>query len=130
MRKWSAVRDSLLLMSLFLFYPAKVMPFRLLSIYACFDPVIYNLLQSPVLLSGLHCYTFALSKQHTHKARTPSGPRLTNAQRGNTMNKTKAFILGLLEFRQSFTANCGDYSYEYEQGRDFAHFLTFRVFDA
>lgn len=46
------------------------------------------------------------------------------------MNKTKAFILGLLEFRQSFTTNCGDYSYEYEQGRDFAHFLTFRVFGA
>lgn len=37
MRKWSAVRDSLLLMSLFLFYPAKIMPFRLLSISACFD---------------------------------------------------------------------------------------------
>lgn len=46
------------------------------------------------------------------------------------MNKTKAFILGLLEFRQPFTTNCGDYSYEYEQGRDFAHFLTFRVFNA
>jgi len=54
----------------------------------------------------------------------------TQHKRGNTMNKTKAFILGLLEFRQSFTTNCGDYSYEYEQGRDFAHFLTFRVFDA
>jgi len=54
----------------------------------------------------------------------------TRHKRGNTMNKTKSFILGLLEFRQSFTTNCGDYSYEYEQGRDFAHFLTFRVFDA
>ena len=46
------------------------------------------------------------------------------------MNRYKAFILGLLEFRQSFTTNCGDYSYEYDNGRDFAHFLTFRVFDA
>lgn len=46
------------------------------------------------------------------------------------MNRYKAFILGLLEFRQSFTTNCGDYSHEYDNGRDFAHFLTFRVFDA
>jgi len=65
-----------------------------------------------------------------HKQGRLAAPRLTNVQRGNTMNKTRAFLLGLLEFRQSFTTNCGDYSYEYEQGRDFAHFLTFRVFDA
>ena len=65
MRKWSAVRDSLLLMTLFLFYHARIRLFRFPSIYACFDPDIYNLLQLPVLLSGLHCYTFALSKQHT-----------------------------------------------------------------
>jgi hypothetical protein len=45
------------------------------------------------------------------------------------MTRYKAFILGLLEFRQSFTTNCGEYSYEYDKGRDFAHFLTFRLFD-
>ena len=130
MRKWSAVRDSLLLMSLFLFYPAKIMPFRLLSIYACFDhPYLQSFTIASIAIRLALLYICFIETTHT-QARTPSGPRLTNTQRGNPMNKTKAFILGLLEFRQSFTTNCGDYSYEYEQGRDFAHFLTFRVFDA
>ena len=48
------------------------------------------------------------------------------------MNKVKAFLLGMQEFRLSFTARYEDdgLSVAYDRGRDFAHWLTFRRFDA
>lgn len=45
------------------------------------------------------------------------------------MGAIKAFLLGIWEFRRSFTTNCGDFDQQYEQGRDFAHAATFRHYD-
>ena len=45
-------------------------------------------------------------------------------------HKLKAFFLGLSEFRQSFTTNCGIYDYYYDVGRELAHKLTFRRFES
>jgi hypothetical protein len=39
------------------------------------------------------------------------------------------FVLGIREFRQSFTSNPGDYTLAYDWGREWAHRLTFRRFD-
>ena len=40
----------------------------------------------------------------------------------------KAFLLGMLEFRLSFTTRCED-ERSYDLGRDLAHRLTLRYFD-
>lgn len=44
--------------------------------------------------------------------------------------KIKAFLLGIIEFRSSITTN---YEYplinSYDSGREFAHKITFRLFD-
>jgi hypothetical protein len=47
------------------------------------------------------------------------------------MNKVYAFIMGMIEFRSSFTTNYEDYelTLSYDHGRDLAHKLTFRRFD-
>ncbi len=45
------------------------------------------------------------------------------------MNAFTAFLLGMYEFRLNYTSNCSDYSYDYDKGRDFAHFLTLRYFE-
>jgi hypothetical protein len=40
----------------------------------------------------------------------------------------RTFLLGMLEFRRSFTTRCdGDEAYEW--GREWAHRLTFRIYD-
>jgi hypothetical protein len=41
----------------------------------------------------------------------------------------RAFLLGMAEFRRSFTTRC-DCDVAYEAGRDFAHRITLRRFDA
>lgn len=41
------------------------------------------------------------------------------------MSAFKAFFLGMVEFRQSFTTNCGDFDNQYEKGRELAHKFTF-----
>lgn len=46
------------------------------------------------------------------------------------LNKLKAFFLGLIEFRLSFTTNCGIYDYYYDVGRELAHKLTLRYFES
>ena len=40
----------------------------------------------------------------------------------------KSFLLGILEFRMSFTTRCEN-EYAYDLGRDLAHRLTLRYFD-
>ena len=44
----------------------------------------------------------------------------------------KAFLLGMFEFRSQVTAHFDDYfmAYRYDQGRELAHRLTFRYFEA
>jgi hypothetical protein len=48
------------------------------------------------------------------------------------MNKFTAFLLGMREFRSSMTTNLDDQGldHEYELGREWAHRLTFRRYDA
>lgn len=42
----------------------------------------------------------------------------------------KYFIMGILEFRSSFTTSVPDEHLEtYDKGRDFAHKITLRVYD-
>lgn len=41
----------------------------------------------------------------------------------------KAFLLGVLEFRLSFTTRCEN-EYAYDLGREWAHRLTLRRFEA
>ena len=47
------------------------------------------------------------------------------------MKTFKAFILGMKEFRLTFTTYLENYneSLSYDKGRDFAHKITFRRFD-
>ncbi len=46
------------------------------------------------------------------------------------MKNIKAFILGVIEFRNDVTTSVGDDLIEvYDRGRDLAHRLTFRKFD-
>lgn len=47
------------------------------------------------------------------------------------MDKFKAFLLGVREFRSSFTTHFADYTLQlaYDSGREWAHRLTFRHFD-
>lgn len=47
------------------------------------------------------------------------------------MKCIKAFILGLMEFRQAFTTSyfCTNTQYIYDLGRDMAHKLTFRRYE-
>lgn len=45
------------------------------------------------------------------------------------MKTVQAFILGLLEFRSSFTTNCGIYGDAYDTGREIAHRITLRRFE-
>jgi hypothetical protein len=47
------------------------------------------------------------------------------------MSKIYAFIKGIIEFRSSVTTGYDDYdlTLSYDQGRDFAHKLTFRKYD-
>jgi hypothetical protein len=44
------------------------------------------------------------------------------------IKKIKALILGMREFRQSFTTHLED-DYWYECGREFAHVVTLRRFE-
>lgn len=48
------------------------------------------------------------------------------------MTRIKAFLLGVIEFRQSFTTNLDDWyaNQAYDWGREWAHRLTLRRFDA
>ena len=47
------------------------------------------------------------------------------------MNKIRVFLLGMAEFRLSFTTHFADNSLQhaYDTGREWAHRLTFRRFD-
>lgn len=47
------------------------------------------------------------------------------------MSKLKAFLLGMREFRLSFTTHFDDYDLltAYDSGREWAHRLTFRRFE-
>lgn len=46
------------------------------------------------------------------------------------MKSLWAFTLGMIEFRSGFTTNPGpDLIEVYDQGREFAHWITFRIFD-
>lgn len=46
------------------------------------------------------------------------------------LRRAQAFLLGMYEFRRSLTTNPGlDLFESYEQGREFAHRITFRHFD-
>lgn len=47
------------------------------------------------------------------------------------MNRLYVFVQGMLEFRQTFTTYHRDYDTmrAYDQGREWAHRLTFRYFD-
>ena len=47
------------------------------------------------------------------------------------MNKIKAFIYGMLEFRSDLTIHYEDLALAemYDKGRDFAHCLIFRMWD-
>lgn len=47
------------------------------------------------------------------------------------MQHIKAFLLGMAEFRLSFTTHIADYglSLSYDKGRELAHKLTFRRFE-
>lgn len=46
------------------------------------------------------------------------------------MKTVKAFLLGLTEFRNDFTSNCGADAKAYDWGREIAHRLTLRRFDS
>ena len=43
--------------------------------------------------------------------------------------KIKFFLLGVIEFRSSFTTNAGELIEYYDTGRELAHKLTFRKFE-
>ena len=46
------------------------------------------------------------------------------------MKTLHSFLLGIWEFRSSFTTNPGDdYMHAYDTGRDLAHRVTFRRFE-
>lgn len=47
------------------------------------------------------------------------------------MGKIKAFILGVIEFKQTFTTYIADYALmvAYDAGRELAHRLTFRRYE-
>jgi hypothetical protein len=47
------------------------------------------------------------------------------------MKTIKAFLLGMAEFRLSFTTHIADWHLQntYDKGREFAHRLTFRRYD-
>ena len=47
------------------------------------------------------------------------------------MHTLRAFVLGMAEFRQSFTTHIADLNLQraYDYGRELAHRLTFRHFD-
>ena len=46
------------------------------------------------------------------------------------MNKLRAFLLGMSEFRHDFTSNPGDdLMPAYDAGRELAHRLTFRIWE-
>lgn len=47
------------------------------------------------------------------------------------MRRIKAFILGMREFRMSFTTHCSDMDedYAYNLGREWAHRLTLRRYE-
>jgi hypothetical protein len=51
---------------------------------------------------------------------------------GGMMKTVRAFLIGMMEFRSSFTVRFSDLrrSHAYDLGRDFAHFVTFRRYDA
>ena len=53
-----------------------------------------------------------------------------NGKIDSKLEQLKAFLLGMWEFRSDFTSHL-EYWYmdAYDQGRDFAHKLTFRYFD-
>jgi hypothetical protein len=46
------------------------------------------------------------------------------------MKQLKAFLLGLAEFRSSFTTNRDGNESAYDRGRELAHRVTLRRFDA
>jgi hypothetical protein len=46
-----------------------------------------------------------------------------------TMKSIYFFLLGVREFRLSFTTNPGAYVEAYDRGREFAHCATLRHFD-
>lgn len=57
---------------------------------------------------------------------------LLNLITGETiMKKIKAFVLGMREFRESFTTSFEDENllWYYDWGREIAHRLTFRYYD-
>jgi len=46
------------------------------------------------------------------------------------MNRIKAFMLGVVEFRTDVTTNPGEHLIPaYDAGREFVHVITFRYFD-
>ena len=47
------------------------------------------------------------------------------------MKSIKAFLLGVTEFRLSFTTHIADWQLQraYDKGREFAHKITFRRYD-
>jgi hypothetical protein len=47
------------------------------------------------------------------------------------MKKIKAFVLGMIEFRSSFTTNYNDQDLLsfYDKGRNLMHRLTLRIYD-
>jgi hypothetical protein len=45
------------------------------------------------------------------------------------MKQVRAFILGVIEFKNSYCTNCDEYDYNYELGREFAHKVTLRKFE-
>ena len=51
--------------------------------------------------------------------------------KGLKMKNIKAFILGIKEFKLTYTTHIENYheSVYYEKGRDLAHKITFRYFD-
>lgn len=48
----------------------------------------------------------------------------------HTMATLKAFLLGMREFRSDFTTHCEGEEEAYEWGREIAHRLTLRRFEA
>ena len=46
------------------------------------------------------------------------------------MQRLRAFLLGMREFRMNYTTNPGEHLLEsYDMGREYAHRLTFRRWD-
>ena len=47
------------------------------------------------------------------------------------MGTIRAFLVGMWEFRRSFTIYLADYNlaHAYDKGREFAHWVTFRRFE-